>query len=55
MKQYIRLFAVDIENDDLAESMKYVFDHNCILHSYHYEDEESELRLVRFWQLDFGL
>lgn len=47
MKQFMRLFARDIENVDLAEAMKFAFDYNCILHTYHYEDEESEIRLVR--------
>ena len=48
MKQFVRLFSKDIHNDDLAEAMRYVFDYNCVLHTYHYEDEESEHRLVSF-------
>lgn len=46
MKQFFVLFTKDIENVDLAEAMRYAFDYNCILHTYHYEDEESEIRLV---------
>ena len=46
MKQFTRLFAKNIEEQDLAEQMKFVFDANCMLHSYHYEDAESELKIV---------
>ena len=48
MKQFIRLFAKEVDNVDLAEAMRYAFDHNCVLHTYHYEDEESEIRMVKY-------
>jgi hypothetical protein len=46
MKQFTRLFTKNIEEQDLAEQMKFVFDANCMLHSYHYEDAESELKII---------
>ena len=46
MKQFTRLFAKDIENVDLAEAIRFLFDYNWSLHNFHYEDEESELRIV---------
>lgn len=46
MKQFIRLFAKDIHNPDLAECMRFVFDYNCTLHNFHYEDEEMEMKIV---------
>jgi hypothetical protein len=51
MKQFTRLFARDIYNADLAEAMRFVFDYNCTLHNFHYEDEESELRIVSVFTL----
>jgi hypothetical protein len=46
MKQYTRLFAENIEDINLAEQMKFVFDCSCMLHTYHYEDAESEAKIV---------
>jgi len=47
MKQFTRLFLKKIDEQELVEHMKYVFDPSCMLHNYHYEDTNSELKIVR--------
>jgi len=34
--------TLDDNNDQLAESVKYMMDHSSTLHIYHYEDENYE-------------
>lgn len=48
MKQFTRLFAKKVDEIELAEHMKFVFDPNCMLHTYHYQDAQSELKIVSF-------
>ena len=44
-------------NDILGDLMKYVFDHTCSLHTFHYEDEDlekriKEKRMAELWRKD---
>lgn len=36
-------------NETLTDLMKYVFDHTCSLHMFHYEDEDLEKRVKEKW------
>ena len=49
LEKYLIVFTNEIETDnaDMADSCRHLFDIDCLLHSFHFQDQKTEMEIVR--------